>query len=68
MKKIKLTFDELELRKITFSVSVGDYMNLLQDAARLNISIADILRLRLGLPTAKQLKKKRLERNNLFFN
>lgn len=67
-KKFKPTFDPLELRQVKFSIPIQDFLRLNQAAVKAKMTISDLLRTRLGYPTANELKIKRLKRNNQFFN
>jgi hypothetical protein len=67
-KRFKPTFDELDLKQVAFSITIADYLELLREATKEKMTIADLLRSRLGYDTAKQLKEKRLKRNNSYFN
>ncbi len=67
-KKFQPSWDNLHLKKIGFSITVENYLELIKDAQREKMTIADLLRSRLGYPTANELKEKRLKRNNSYFN
>jgi hypothetical protein len=69
MKKFKPTFDELDLKQVAFSITIADYLELLREATKEKMTIADLLRKKLGYDTLKELKEKRLTRNNnSYFN
>jgi hypothetical protein len=67
-KKFKPTFDNLELKQVSFAITIEDYLQLNQAAVKAKMTISDLLRRRLGYPTAKELKTKRLKRINPFYN
>jgi hypothetical protein len=67
-KKFKPTWDGLILKQIGFSIPVEDFLKLNSDAIAAKMTISDLLRTRLGYPTANELKTKRLKRINPFYN
>ncbi len=68
MRKFKPTWDPLQLKQIAFSIPIENYLELLKDSTKAKMTVSDLLRSRLGYPTANELKEKRLKRNNPFFN
>jgi hypothetical protein len=68
-RKFKPTWDNLHPKQINFSITIENYLELLQEATRAKMTIADLLRKKLGYDTLKELKEKRLTRNNnSYFN
>jgi hypothetical protein len=68
MKRKKISWDPLLLRTVSFSIPIEDFLKLNQQAVRTGVTIADLLRKKLGYPTKNDLKIKRLKRNNPYFN
>jgi hypothetical protein len=66
-KRFKPTYDDLDLKQVGFLITIADYLELLKAATRAKMTVSDLLRSRLGYDTAKQLKEKRLNRNNSYF-
>ncbi len=67
-RKTEFTWDPLRLKHIGFSIPIEDFLKLNQEAVRAGLTVSDLLRRRLGYPTANELKIKRLKRNNQFLN
>jgi hypothetical protein len=68
-RKFKPTWDNLHGKTICFSITIENYLELLIEATRAKMTIADLLRKKLGYDTLKELKEKRLTRNNnSYFN
>jgi len=68
MKKMKkrLSWEPISPRQINFSVTLEAFTELARAAAGKNMSIADVIRQRLGYPTQAEVKKLRKQQNLLF--